>query len=54
MTKRAIRNIETQKKKARRRIERPATSRNLGNTTGGRKKLKKLAGLARGKAKAEA
>lgn len=47
MTKRALRKIETQKKKARRTIARPATTRSLGNTNAGRTRLKKAAGLAR-------
>ena len=45
---RSLRNIETQKKKARRKIDRPKVSRNQGNTAGVRKRLKKLAGLTRG------
>lgn len=45
---RSLRNIETQKKKARRKIDRPAVSRNQGNTAGVRKRLKKQAGLTRG------
>lgn len=52
MTARSARNVETQKKKARRAIPRPKATRILGNTAGARKRLKKAAGLARGKAKA--
>lgn len=50
---RSLRNIETQKKKARRKIARPKISRSQGNTAGVRKRLKKQAGLTRG-AKASA
>jgi hypothetical protein len=49
---RSERNIETRKKKARRAIPRAKTTRNQGNTAGARKRLKKAAGIARGKAKA--
>lgn len=42
-------NVQKHKKKARRRIERPAQSRVQGNTTGVRTRLKKAAGLARGR-----
>jgi hypothetical protein len=49
---RSDRNIETRKKKARRSIARPKTTRIQGNTAGARKRLKKAAGIARGKAKA--
>ena len=52
MTKRSPRAVETQKKKARRAIPRAKATRILGNTAGARKRLKKAAGLARGKAKA--
>ncbi|MFM7083938.1 MAG: hypothetical protein ACKOW3_02880 [Hyphomicrobium sp.] len=49
MTARSLRNIETKKKKARRRIPRPTVSRIQGNTAAVRKRLKKLAGIARAK-----
>ena len=52
MTARSARNVETQKKKARRAIPRPKATCIQGNTAGARKRLKKAAGLARGKAKA--
>ena len=52
MTARSARSVETQKKKARRAIPRPKATRIQGNTAGARKRLKKAAGLARGKAKA--
>jgi hypothetical protein len=52
MTARSARNVETQKKKARRAIPRPKATRIQGNTAGARKRLKKAAGIARGKAKA--
>ncbi len=41
------RKVETAKKKARRAIPRPKTTRIQGNTAAARKKLKKLAGKAR-------
>jgi anion-transporting ArsA/GET3 family ATPase len=41
---RSARNVETQKKKARRVIPRKAVSINLGNTIGARTKAKKAAG----------
>ncbi|MCB1547175.1 MAG: hypothetical protein KDJ41_04970 [Hyphomicrobiaceae bacterium] len=47
MTKRSLRNIETQKKKARRAIPRAKVSRNMGNTAGVRTQGRKQAGLAR-------
>jgi hypothetical protein len=49
MSKTSPKNIQKQKKKARRTIARPAQSRIQGNTAGVRKRLKKLAGLARAK-----
>lgn len=49
MTARSPRNIETKKKKARRRIPRAPLTRIQGNTAAVRKRLKKLAGLARAK-----
>lgn len=55
MSKRSPRNIEKQKKKARRKAARPPQSRIQGNTSGARKRLKKLAGKARAaKAKTKA
>lgn len=48
MSKRSLRNIETQKKKARRAIPRPKVTRIQGNTAGVRKRLKKEAGKIRG------
>jgi hypothetical protein len=47
MTKRSLRNVETQKKKKRRTIPRAKVTRIQGNTTGVRRRLKKQAGLAR-------
>jgi hypothetical protein len=47
MTKRSLRNIETRKKKARRALPRAKVTRIQGNTSGVRKRLKKLAGKAR-------
>lgn len=47
MTKRSLRNVETQKKKRRHAIPRPKTTRVQGNTAGVRKRLKKQAGIAR-------
>lgn len=52
MAARSLRSIETRKKKARRAIPRAKATRIQGNTAGARKRLKKAAGLARGKAKA--
>lgn len=46
---RSLRNTETRKKKARRTIPRGKVTRVQGNTAGVRKRLKKLAGLARGR-----
>lgn len=55
MSKRSLRNVETQKKKARRAIPRAKVTRIQGNTAAVRKRLKKLAGKARaGAAKAAA
>jgi hypothetical protein len=51
MTARSARNVETQKKKARRRAARPKLSRPTGNTAGVRRQLKKLAGLRNGRAR---
>ena len=52
MTSLSAKNVQKQKKKARRRIERPAQSRIQGNTVAARTRLKKAAGLARGRKKA--
>jgi len=49
MSKTSLKNIQKQKKKARRVIARPAQSRIQGNTAGVRSRLKKLAGKARAK-----
>lgn len=49
---RSDRNVETRKKKARRVIPRTKVTRVQGNTAGVRKRLKKAAGIARGKAAA--
>jgi hypothetical protein len=46
MTARSDRNVETQKKKARRAIPRAKVTRIQGNTAGARKRLKKLAAKA--------
>lgn len=55
MSKRSLRNIETLKKKQRRKAARPPQSRVQGNTSGVRTRLKKAAGIARArKAKAAA
>jgi hypothetical protein len=47
MSKRSLRNVETQKKKKRRTIPRAKVTRIQGNTAGARRRLKKLAGKAR-------
>jgi hypothetical protein len=47
MTVRSARNVEKQKKKARRRMARAKVTRISGNTLGARRRLKKLAGKAR-------
>ncbi len=47
MSRRSLRNIETQKKKRRRAIPRAKVTRIQGNTAGVRKRLKKQAGIAR-------
>jgi hypothetical protein len=47
MSKTSPKNVQKQKKKARRTIARPAQSRIQGNTAGVRTRLKKLAGKAR-------
>jgi hypothetical protein len=55
MNVRSERNIEKQKKKARRAAPRKKVTRIMGNTAGARRRLKKLAGKARAaKAKAQA
>ena len=51
MTARSARNVETQKKKARRKADRPKVTRPAGNTAGVRRQLKKLAGQRNGRAK---
>lgn len=51
MTARSARNVETQKKKARRKADRPKLTRPTGNTPGVRRQLKKLAGLRNGRDK---
>jgi hypothetical protein len=53
MSKRSLRNVETQKKKARRAIPRAKVTRSKGNTAGSRTRLKKQAGLKRGKVAAK-
>ncbi len=52
MPKTSLKNIQKQKKKARRKIERAPVSRVQGNTAGVRRRLKKLAGKARAAKKA--
>jgi hypothetical protein len=47
MSKRSMRNVETQKKKRRRAIPRAKVTRVQGNTAGVRRHLKKQAGIAR-------
>ena len=55
MVVRSERNVEKQKKKARRAAPRKKVTRIMGNTAGARRRLKKLAGKARAaKAKAQA
>ncbi len=54
MTKRSLRNIETQKKKARRAMPRAKVTRIQGNTAAVRKRLKKQAGKVRNAAAASA
>jgi hypothetical protein len=49
MSKTSLKNVQKQKKKARRTIARPAQSRIQGNTAGVRKRLKRLSGQARSK-----
>jgi hypothetical protein len=52
MVVRSARNVEKQKKKNRRALPRKKLSRIQGNTLGVRRRLKKLAGKTRAKAKA--
>lgn len=52
MSKTSLKNIQKQKKKARRVIPRAPVSRIQGNTAAVRKRLKKLAGKARAAKKA--
>jgi hypothetical protein len=47
MSKRSLRNVETQKKKRRHAIPRAKVTRIQGNTAGVRTRLKKQAGIAR-------
>ena len=54
MSERSLRAIETQKKKARRKADRPKQTRIQGNTAAVRKRLKKLSGIARGRKAVEA
>ena len=54
MSKTSLKNIQKQKKKARRTIARPTQTRIQGNTAGARTRLKKLAGIARAKKAASA
>jgi hypothetical protein len=49
MTIRSARNVEKQKKKARRALPRAKVTRISGNTLAARRRLKKLAGKARAK-----
>ncbi len=49
MSKTSLKNVQKQKKKARRAIPRPTQTRIQGNTTAARKRLKKLSGIARAK-----
>jgi hypothetical protein len=50
MAIRSARNVEKQKKKARRKAPRKKLTRIQGNTLGARRRLKKMAGRARAKA----
>jgi hypothetical protein len=54
MTARSARNVETQKKKARRKADRPKLSRPTGNSPAVRRQLKKLANLRNGRATVDA
>jgi hypothetical protein len=49
MSKTSLKNIQKQKKKARRTIGRPPQTRIQGNTPAVRRRLKKLSGIARAK-----
>lgn len=53
MSSRSLRNIETRKKKARRKATSRNATRNLGNTAGGRRLAKKQANIARARTEAE-
>jgi hypothetical protein len=53
MSKRSLRNVETRKKKARRAIQRAKLTRSQGNTAGSRTRLKRQAGLRRGRVAAK-
>jgi hypothetical protein len=52
MAVRSLRNVEKQKKKARRAAPRKKVTRNQGNTLAVRRRLKKLSGRARAAKKA--
>lgn len=54
MSKKSDKNVQKQKKKARRTIARATVTRIQGNTAAVRKRLKKLAGKARSAKKAAA
>ena len=54
MSKTSLKNVQKQKKKARRAIDRPAQSRIQGNTAAARTRLKKQAGIKRAKKTAAA
>jgi hypothetical protein len=54
MSKTSLKNVQKQKKKAKRAIPRAPQTRIQGNTTGVRTRLKKLAGQARAKKAASA
>jgi hypothetical protein len=53
MTQRSLRNVETSKKKRRRAIPRAKLTRPQGNTSAGRRRLKKQANIARGRTAAK-
>ena len=52
MSKTSLKNVQKQKKKARRTIPRKPVTRIQGNTAGVRRRLKKLSGKARAAKKA--
>ncbi|MGL4396772.1 MAG: hypothetical protein ACRCS9_09555 [Hyphomicrobium sp.] len=54
MSKTSLKNVQKQKKKARRTIPRAPVTRIQGNTAAVRRRLKKLAGKARSAVKASA